>query len=415
PVEVREKVYFSEQALPGLLKEFREEAGGAETAILSTCNRTEVYAAAPAVDDKQQRLIARLAGKAECPEDNLRSLIYTMTDEEAARRLFMIAAGLDSLVVGEGQVLGQVRRAGEAARNTGTLGKVLGRMFRQAVSVGKRARAETAISQNAASVSSAAVELGRTLFGNLERKTALIMGAGKVGELSVKHLRSAGLRRVLVVNRTYERAVELADRFEGKAVPFEEMDSALAVADVVISSTGSEEPIVDKKRMKSIMRMRKNRPVFIVDIAVPRDFDPLCGDVANCFLYNIDDLKQVVERNIAERRKEIVKVERIIDEEMGRFNSWFNSLEIVPVLTSFRERVQSIRDGELERFRSRLDKLPDDDRRLIDQLTQSIVQKVLHEPTVRLKGVQEETDGSSYAEALRRLFDLDISSEEERK
>lgn len=412
-VEVREKLYYCEPMIPEMLRKFRAEIGSGDLALLSTCNRTEIYAATEDMHACRRKALDCLAGEAGEAGDKLRSAAYSMADEEAVRHLFRIASGLDSLVLGEGQILGQVRKTGELARNAGTTGKTLSAFFRQAVATGKRARAETAIARNAVSVSSAAVELAGALFGGLNRKTALIIGAGKIGELSVKHLRSAGLTTALVTNRTYERAVELAARFEGRPMRFEELDEAMRAADIVISSTGSTEPVVDRERMRNIMRLRKNKPVFIVDIAVPRDFDPKCSTVPNCFLYNIDDLKQVVDKNLSERRKEVAKVEKIVTEETARFMSWLDALDVLPVITGFRSHIQKIRDEELQRFNGKLQNLSEEDRKLVEQLTWSIVQKVMHEPTVKLKELREKKHGAAHAEALKKLFGLEIGGEEE--
>ncbi|MEW5947295.1 MAG: glutamyl-tRNA reductase, partial [bacterium] len=252
PVEVREKVYFSEERYPSVLRELRDAWRLDDACVLSTCNRTEIYFTAEPGDGKRRAAKEFFARAAQCPLEELNRHLYVMEGEEAERQLFRVAAGLDSMVVGEGQVLGQVRRAAEAARDENASGKVLTALFRQAVETGKRARGETAISKNAVSVSSAAVELAGSLFGALEDKRALIIGAGKTSELSVKHLRSAGLRNVLVANRTYEKAAQLAGRFGGTPVPFDELEAAIAAADVVISSTGSDAHIVDRDAMIGI-------------------------------------------------------------------------------------------------------------------------------------------------------------------
>ncbi|MEW6203424.1 MAG: glutamyl-tRNA reductase [bacterium] len=415
PVEIREKIYFPPDRIPSLLSVLRESGRLTEANILSTCNRTEVYFASDNGDEERKLVVEFLTREAGCTAEELKKFLYTLTDEAAVKHLFRVASGLDSMVVGEGQVLAQVRKAYEAADGQRALGKVLGTLFRSAVATGKRARAETEISKNAVSVSSAAVELAGTLFGSLGRKTALIIGAGKMSELSIKHLRSANLQNVTVTNRTYEHAVALAEKFHAAVMPFGELEAAVAAADVVISSTGSPQPIVSRTMMQSIMRRRRNRPIFIVDIAVPRDFDPACASVTNCFLYDIDDLKAVVNRNIQERKKEIGKVEQIVEEETSRYMQWYASLGVIPILTGFREKIQGIRDAELHRFESRLKQLSEGDRQLIEQITSSIINKVLHQPTTRLKELQQTGNGLTYADALRVLFGLEAPGEENEK
>lgn len=409
PVEVLEKLAFTTSGLKQALAQLvaGDGKGAAEGVILSTCNRVEIYALVndSRVGDKQlQRFLADFHG---LPPKALADHFYTHQGEAAVSHLFAVASGIDSMVVGESQILGQVREAFEAALAQGGAGPVLSALFRQAIAVGKRARTETAISQNAVSISYAAVELAKKIFGDLSSHLVLVIGAGETSELTAKTLMDSGAKGIIVVNRTYDRALTLARRWGGQALNFDHLAQALWKADIVISSTAAPYPIVRPEMVRQAMWMRRNRSLFLIDIAVPRDIDPEVGDIDNVYLYDIDDLRAVVEANLRERQREVYKVERIIREEVTRFIAWFRSLEVVPTIIDLRGQAESIRQAELEKALRRLGNLSERERNIINALTQAIVNKILHEPTVRLKRHARGRNGYVYTEAIRELFGLD--------
>lgn len=406
PVEVREKVAFGPAELPAIFASLREQQALAEGLVLSTCNRTEVYAVGPDYHpavDAATRLIAG-GGGLSAPE--LKPHLYVHRDEAAARHLFRVACGLDSMILGETQVLGQVRAAYQQAQEERTAGKLLHGLLSHALQAGKRAQTETEIGQNAVSVSYAAVELARKVFDRLDGRTVLIVGAGKMSELTARHLRDAGADRVVVLNRTPARARELAAAFDGVAAGLDELPRWLAEADLVITSTGASGLVVGRETLADAMQRRRHRPVFIVDIAVPRDVDPAAGALDGVFLYDIDDLQNVVQANLRERRREARKVERIIEEELERFRAWRASLQVVPIIRSLREKAALIQRAELEKAFARLPNLTLRERQTIEALASGIVNKILNDPTLRLKEAAAGQQGALYAEALSHLFNL---------
>lgn len=405
PVEVRERFAFSPDRIGAVLDGLAEFAR--ERAIVSTCNRMEVYTVAlrPKQAASEIRSYLHSLQCSNLPESEVVPYLYGLHDDQAARHLFSVAAGIDSMILGEPQILGQVRDGYELAAAHGSTGPILSAMFQRALAVGKRARTETAISRNAASVSHAAVELAKQIFGEISSRVVLVVGAGEMSELTAKNLVDNGVRRILVVNRTRERAEEMAARFGGRAMGWDLIGEALRLSDIVITSTGSPHAIFRPDMMGAAMRARKQRPLFFVDIAVPRDVDPAVGAMENVFLYDIDDLQSVVAANLKEREKEAVKVEAIIEEEARNFGSWLRSLEVVPTIVALRERLEQIRQAELARYGGRLN-LSDRDRNTVDALTQAIVNKILHTPTVRLKAEADNGERGIYVDAVRELFDL---------
>ncbi|MFQ6014560.1 MAG: glutamyl-tRNA reductase [Anaerolineae bacterium] len=412
PVEVLEKLAFTtqgrEEALAELVREDQNRGNPvAEGALLFTCNRVELYALVDDSEEGSERVGFFLSDFHGFDRGAFADYLYLYRDEAAVSHLFAVASGIDSLVVGEPQILGQVRDAFEEAASQGTIGRVLSALFRQALATGKRARTETGISQNAVSVSYAAVELARKIFGDLGSRQVLIIGAGETGELTAKTLMDNGAKGIIVANRTYDRALTLARRWGGRAWNFNRLPLALWQTDIVISSTGAPHPILRPDMVREAMRMRNNRPLFLIDIAVPRDIDPAVGAIDNVYLYDIDDLRAVVEANLQERQKEVGKVEAIVAEEAAKFMTWFHSLDVVPTISDLRRRAESIRRAELEKALRRLGDLSERERNIINALTLGIVNKILHEPTVRLKRQANERDGYRYREAIRELFALD--------
>ena len=386
PVEVRERVAFD---LGGAADLARRMAGAGEAVCLSTCNRTELYLVDSDPEAAESRASQALLG------DEVE--LYRMTDEAAALHLFRVAAGLDSLVPGEGEILGQVRDAYEA----GAHGLVLDRLFREALRVGKKVRTETAINESPASVSSAAAALAQQVFGDLTGCRVLLVGAGEVSELAARALAARGATIGAVTSRTPANAARLAAAFDSHAVPFDRLGSELEHADVVVSSTSSPEPILSPEQVSD----RKGRPLFVIDLAVPRDVEPAVARLEDCYLYDIDDLQAVVRESISGRRREAERAEAIVEREAERFRDWQASLHVVPAITSLRERAESIRSGELAKAESRLEGLSESERRTVESLTTQIVNKLLHVPIVRLKQAAA-TEGPGYVEVARDLFGL---------
>ncbi|HXV57176.1 MAG TPA: glutamyl-tRNA reductase [Gaiellaceae bacterium] len=405
PVELRELLAYDPELRRGALERLSSE--GAEAAILSTCNRTEVYAVDADPAALEARIHEELGGLSGLPPAELAPALYTVTDEAAAHHLFRVAAGLDSMVPGEAQILGQVREAYHAARGAGTAGSTLHRLFRQALRVGKRVRTETAIGENPASVSSAAAQLAERVFGDLRGHRILLLGAGKVADLTAANLLSRGVTEIAVANRSRERAEELAGRFGGRGVGLEDLEAELALADVVVASTSSQDVVLTAEQARRALRERRGRPVFFIDIAVPRDLDPAINAVEGCYLYDIDDLERVVAESVAGRREEAVRAEAIVGEESEAFRAWQLSLDVVPAIASLRARAERIRREELDRAQGRLGSLSPSQRRAVEALTSQIVAKLLHQPTVRMKEAAAAAEGVLYADAVRHLFGLE--------
>ncbi|MEP6908883.1 MAG: glutamyl-tRNA reductase [Actinomycetota bacterium] len=393
PVEVRETVALD---LEGAADLARRMAEGGEAVCLSTCNRTELYVVHADAEQAE-----RLAGAA-LAEGQIE--LYRLRDEAAALHLFRVAAGLDSLVPGEGEILGQVRSAYEA----GACGPVLDRLFRQALHAGKKVRAETAIAESPASVSSAAAALAQQVFGDLEGCRVVLIGAGDVSELAARSLAARGASIAAITSRTEGRAEELAARFGGQSVPFEQVEDELSLADIVVSSTSDPGYVLTADRVPD----RKGRPLFVIDLAVPRDVEPAVGALDDCYLYDIDDLEAVVSESLSGRWREAARAESIVAHESDRFRDWQASLDVVPAIASLRERAETIRSGELAKAAGRLDGLSESERRTVESLTTQIVNKLLHVPIVRLKEAAA-TEGTGYVDVARHLFGL--AEDEERK
>jgi glutamyl-tRNA reductase len=404
PVEVRERLAMGPGHGGELLA--RLTGSGAEAVALSTCNRCCLYLAGEDVDAARAAAVSQLAAISGAAEHELEPFLFTKGGEEVARHLFRVAAGLDSLVPGEAQILGQVREAYERAERAGAVGPVLDHVFRQALHVGKRVRAETGIGENPASVSSAAAGLAARVFGDLRRSRVLLVGAGKMGELAAANLVGRGVGSLVVVNRSPERAAALVERYGGRAERLEALPAELAAADVVISSTGAEGLVVTAPMVAEALRGRRGRPMFFIDIAVPRDLDPAIHELDGAYLYDLDDLEAVVEQSIATRRGEAARAEAIVEEELERFRAWWVSRDVVPAIVALRARAEEIRRAELARLEGRLGALDARQRHAVDALTSQLVAKLLHLPTVRLKEAAATPAGASYAAAVRELFGL---------
>ena len=411
-LELRERLALDDEQAARFTRRLLEDDAVAEAVVLSTCNRTEIYLFADDTLAAEQVALRDLTEHAAVESGALRPSTYSCSGDAAISHLFRVAAGLDSMVVGEDQIVAQTKNAYRLACGSGCTSTVFNKLFRHALEVGKRVRSETSIGARPVSVSSAAVELARQVLGKLERCTVLVLGAGETSELTLRHLRAQGVERVLLASRTYETATELAERHGGRAAPFERLDDLLVEADIVISSTAAPDHVVTRERMERVMHRRKGRAAFLIDIAVPRDLDPRINRLGDVFLYDIDDLRDVVERGRVERDREAERAERIVEQELSRMNEWLAGLEVVPTIALLRSAVDDLRESELRRLASRLDDLTPAQREQVELLTTAIVNKILHLPTVRLKELAAEPDAYVYVEALRRLFGLNGATEE---
>ena len=409
PLALRERVAIDLRSAGLLARELAgAEEAGCEAVVLSTCNRTELYLAREAdeqLPERADRALIALAG-----EDGgaLAPVTYRLADESAALHLFRVAAGLDSMVPGEGEILGQVRDAFEA----GSPGPLLDRTFRMALHAGRRARVETAIGESPASVPAAAAALAEQVFEGLSERRVVLVGAGRTSELTARNLRSRGAVVTAVVNRSVDRAERLAATLGAAVLPLDALADAVATADVVVSSTTAPGFVLARDELAPALRARRGRPLLFVDLAVPRDIDPSLASIDGCFVYDVDDLEAVVAASLEGRRSEAVQAERIVAAEAERFAAWQASLAVVPAIASLRARAEEIRAAELERLEPRLERLSDGERAAVETVTAQIVNKLLHLPTVRLKEAAITPDGLLYADAVRHLFGLDERDED---
>jgi glutamyl-tRNA reductase len=406
PVGLLERVAVAPEALPKALQALTRREHLAEVVLLSTCNRTEVYAHATMFHPAMQDVRDFLADVSGVDPDEFSDLLYAYHDDAAVAHLFGVAAGLDSMIIGEGEILGQVREAWQMAEREGAGGPLLGRTFRHALEVGKRARTETAIGRHPVSVSSAAVALAETRLGSLDDRRVLLVGAGEMGEGMALALSGAGALEIVVANRTLARGQALAERVGGRAIRLEAVPGALVECDVLLVSTGGSDLLVERSQIETVMATRGGRALLIVDVGVPRNVDPGAGEVFGVTLLDIDDLRALGEQSLAQRRQEIGKVRDIIADELDRHRLERSAREVAPLVTALRARGEEMRALELERFRARIDALEPAARDVVDAITQGIVNKLLHEPTVRIKDAAGTARGELYADALAELFDL---------
>lgn len=390
-VDLREKLAFNGPKLEEGLLKIRALSSVKEAVILSTCNRVELY-----LNTHGEKAGGEVKGFLESfhavGRDSLDRSLYVHFDSDAVRHVFRVAASLDSMVVGEPQILGQLKESFEFALERKTTGVILNRLFKKAISVAKRVRTETKIAENAVSISFAAVELARKIFTELEGKSFMLLGAGEMAELAAKHMMNNGVKEIVVVNRTFETGCRLAEEFGGRAVRFEDFLTELVHSDILICSTGASTYVLGKAQMQKVMKERKNRPVFIIDISVPRNIDPGINDLGNVYLYDVDDLQGVVDSNIHERKKEAEKAEGIIDEEIDTFRRWMQSLDSVPTVVALREKAESIKREEVEKLMNRLPGIGERERKAIEGMAASIVNKLIHSPTVALREESEDRD-----------------------
>ena len=407
PVEIREKFTFSDQNRIEALKELKETKSILECVIVGTCNRTEIYAVVDRAHLCSHYIHGFIEKWFQVPKEEFSKHLYVYEHNGAIEHLMRVTAGLDSMVIGETQILGQVRDAFLLAQQSKTTGSLFNMLFKQAVTFAKRAHSETTIGENPVSISYAAVELGKRIFGSFTNKTVLIIGAGKMSELTAKHLHASGAQKIIVANRTYEKAVELAEKFAGKASSFDRLLDDLVDADIVISSTGSSEMVLTKAQLEAVLHKRKARPLFMIDIAVPRDLDPGMSELSNIFLYNIDDLEIIVESNLLERHKEADKIEAMIEAEVTMYEQWVKTLGVTPLIHALQRKSNQIHEETMENL---LKKLPDLDERevkVIRKLTKSIVNQMLRDPILRIKEMSSERHADEALTMFTKLFALD--------
>lgn len=414
PVEIREKMSFHPSQMQTALRDLKKCPGLEGVVIVSTCNRTEVYAATTDIEVGIRSIKEFLASQHGIEESVLDQYLYVHTLYDAVRHLFRVVSGLDSMVRGETQILGQVSNAYQKANLAEVTNKVINVLFQTALAVGKRVRTDTLIDQHPVSISYTAVELAKQQFGELEGKGILIVGAGEMSTLTAKHLVSAGATTVLVSNRSYEKAVTLAKECCGRAVRFDDVDQYLKEVDIVISATAAKQFVILPERMQEIMDHRKGRPMLLIDIAVPRDIHPDVGRISDITLFDIDDLRGVVDRHHQERELAAVNAEKIIDEEMVLFLKWHNSLYVVPTISALQQKGQRMKDALLERSLERLGDLTPKQEKIIRSMANSIVNHILHAPITNLKEYATTSQGHLYTEILQNLFDLDIREEAKR-
>ncbi len=406
PVDVRERLDLSSRGLDRALEALGRRPAHAESVVLSTCNRAELYVACEDPAAAREALLGFLSEFNEIPVDAITPHLYDRIDADAVRHLFRVAAGLDSLVVGEPQILGQVKDAYGTASGLHCSGPLLNKLFHSSFNVGKRVRTETALGEGAVSVSFAAVQLARKIFGALKGRRVLVIGAGEMGKLTALHLKAQGIERIAITSRTLAHAEDLATEIDGTALPWDQILPALRESDIVITSTGSHLPILTRAQIASIAGSTRKEPLFIIDIAVPRDVEPSAGDLEQVFLYNIDDLQAIVQENLSRRGAEMTKAEAIVDDEVGRFMTWQRSRSAIPTVVALRQRFESIRRSELQRLDGKIAALPPEARARVDEITRLIVEKLLLSPTEQLKSLNDPDMVVTYADALNRLFGL---------
>ncbi|MGE4053221.1 MAG: glutamyl-tRNA reductase [Vicinamibacterales bacterium] len=413
PIELRERVDFQARGVAAALADIGGRASALEAVVLSTCNRSEVYAACDDLERARTDLVDFVTGFHGVERAALVPHVYEATGLDVARHLFRVASGLDSLVIGEPQILGQVKEAHAAATTAHTAGPVLNRLFQASFGAGKRVRTETALGSGAVSVGFAAVALARKIFGELKGRSVLVIGAGEMGKLTARHMKSQGVDRITIVSRSMAHAARAAEAIGGAlAAPWDELNAALGASDIVITATGAASPIVSRAQLDTVMRTRRNRPLFVIDIAVPRDVEASAGEIEQVFLYNIDDLQAAVQENLARRASEIAQAESIVIEEVDRFAAWLRSRGAIPTVVALRQRFEAIRQSELDRLDFKLASLGPEGRERVDEVTRLIVEKLLLTPTERLKGLQDADALGQYTDALTRLFNLQSSGEQ---
>ena len=403
PLEVRERLSVPETRLPEAVRYLVEQPGVEEGMVLSTCNRVEVLTTAKQEVDLRKFF----PGYFGVSQDALNGHWYEFEQRDAVRHVFRVASSLDSMVVGEPQILGQVKEAYAVARGLGAIHSALDALLSRAFAVAKRVRSETAVGSSSISISAVAVQLAEKIFGSLQGRTVFLVGAGKMAELAARHLTANGATRLLVCNRTHERAVRLAEMFGGEAVPFERLYETAQQADIVLTSTGAADPLFRREHGEMLLSRRRNRPMFFVDIAVPRNVHPDVNKLDGMFVYDVDDLQSVADSNSAERKKEAQRAEQIVESEVDRFAARMKSLHVVPTILSLQEYCETIRQAEIDRIRGRLGKISPEQDAAIEAMTRGIINKLLHTPITTLKSTASSPEAATIEDVIRRIFNLE--------
>jgi glutamyl-tRNA reductase len=410
PLELRERLALPEGRATGVVNELRAGEQVQEAAALSTCNRTELYLVVSDPVEAESAALSVLARQADIRPTELVGHLYSLRGPEAAQHLFRVTAGLDSMILGEAEIQGQVKRAYELALVEGATGPVLNRLFRGALAAGKRARTETAVSEKGVSISSVAVELAQRTLGDLAQRRVLVIGAGETAELTARALMARGVQTVFIANRRYDRAIGLAQRFGGQAVRFDALPEQLEQADIVVSATNSPHHIVEPDELRNVMAGREGRPLLIIDLAVPRDVDPACRAIPTVTLHDVDDVQGIVERNASGREVEARRAESVLEGELAAFERWLGSLEVLPTIAALRDRANEIVRRVLAENASRWESLSEADRARLEKMAAAIASRILHEPTLRLKRSVDDEDAYVNVNALRELFGLDVET-----
>ena len=410
PVEVRERFAIPESRMPEALGKLTSMEGVEEGMIVSTCNRVEIFARSKNGNCDLQKFVREYFGFS---EGEYEPFIFQPEQMEAVKHVFRVASSLDSMVVGESQILGQVKEAYATARALGAVNSQLDQLLTRAFAVAKKVRNETTIASSSVSIASVAVELAEKIFGSLTGKSVYLVGAGKMCELAARHLIAHGAKKIYVGNRTFDRAVNLAEKFNGEAIPFERLYDTVPWADIIISSTGAPHAIFRKEHGEKFLQIRKNRPMFFIDIAVPRDIDPALNDLDGIFVYNIDDLQQVRQSHMGDRQKEAVRAESMVDEEVRRFEARAQTAEVVPTIVSLQQHLENLRQAELDRVRGRLGELTPEQEMAVETLTRGIINKIMHTPITTLKSAARDPESTTVIDVVRKLFNLQTEPKSE--
>ncbi|WP_100331752.1 glutamyl-tRNA reductase [Bacillus xiapuensis] len=415
PVEIRERLSFDDSDLERAMSELQQQKSVLENVILSTCNRTEIYAVVDQLHTGRYYIKDFLAKWFGLEKEEFSPFLFVREQEAAVEHLFRVTSGLNSMVLGETQILGQVRSSFLRAQAIQATGTVFNQLFKQAITLAKKAHAETDIGANAVSVSYAAVELAKKVFGDLSGKHVLVLGAGKMGELAIQNLYGSGATKVTVINRTFEKAALLAERFDGEAKTLQELQCALAEADILISSTGAKHYVLTKDRMAAVAKMRKGKPLFMVDIAVPRDLDPAISEIENVFLYDIDDLEGIVEANLAERQKAAERIEQMIESEIAAFHDWVNMLGVVPVISALRQKALAIQAGTMESIERKMPNLTERERKVLNKHTKSIINQLLKDPILQAKELAGDKHSKEKLDLFMQIFNIKEEAEQQKQ
>ncbi len=409
PVELREALSFTEEESSTALAEIKNQKQIKEALIFSTCNRMEILFVSDgcsSTEDAVDSFKIFISEYKKISISQFENSLYIYTGDDAVKHIFRVASSLDSMIVGEPQILGQVKKAFRTSVTNNSSGVILNRLMHKTFNIAKKVRRETGIGDNAVSISYAAVELAKKIFTDLNTKSVMLLGAGEMAELAVEYLMADGVKNIIIANRTFCNAVSLAEKFNGKTVKFEERHKMLEDVDIIISSTGATKCILDADTVKTAMHHRKNRPLFFIDIAVPRDIHPDINKIANAYLYDIDDLKNIVNDNMEERHQEAVKGERLIEEAVLKFHRWIDNLKLVPTIVAMKEKINSITEAETKKTLSHLKNISADDIAAIERMSKSIASKMMHDPIVFLKNIGDHRDHALYLSIARQLFNL---------